>query len=323
MIAVNVFGLTRGVSSTGGDLASLANYTTISTLNNWQSQHISLQRPFADTATQLYAYLPVPNQTLDGQQSVPQPAEILVMNPEPNAVVLGTLVMSFDGDALLRLLPALYRIRDAQVIQGQTLLNPTEAAQLATLQANAATLTADQQIQLDRLIAKAGRGPLQSLLMLIAEQIAAVEDDLEQLYDNQFIETCADWVIPYIGDFIGYQSVNGVAQAAASPRAEVANTISLRRRKGTSGAGAVGARRDRLGRARRGIFQASGRHPIHEPFAALLPLRSRPAPLAAARLHGHGLRCHLPHGGRPPYRGRPGALQHTERGHLPLVPERL
>jgi hypothetical protein len=141
--------------------------------------------------------------------------------------------MSFDGDALLRLLPALYRIRDAQVIQGQTLLNPTEAAQLASLQANAATLTADQQIQLDRLIAKAGRGPLQSLLMLIAEQIAAVEDDLEQLYDNQFIETCADWVIPYIGDLIGYQSVNGVAQAAASPRAEVANTISLRRRKGT------------------------------------------------------------------------------------------
>jgi hypothetical protein len=91
VIAVNVFGLTRGVSSTGGDLASLANYTTISTLNNWQSQHISLQRPFADTATQLYAYLPVPNQTLDGQQSVPQPAEILVMNPEPNAVVLGIL----------------------------------------------------------------------------------------------------------------------------------------------------------------------------------------------------------------------------------------
>jgi hypothetical protein len=40
-------------------------------------------------------------------------------------------------------------------------------------------------------------------------------------------------VIPYIGDLIGYQSVNGIAPAVASPRAEVAHTISFRRRKGT------------------------------------------------------------------------------------------
>jgi len=40
-------------------------------------------------------------------------------------------------------------------------------------------------------------------------------------------------VIPYIGDLIGYQPVHGVAPAVASPRAEVAHTISFRRRKGT------------------------------------------------------------------------------------------
>ena len=81
--------------------------------------------------------------------------------------------------------------------------------------------------------AKASRGPLQSLLMLVGEQIAAVAYDLDQLYDDQFIETCASWVIPYIGDLIGYQSIKGITAAVDNPRAEVAETISLRRRKGT------------------------------------------------------------------------------------------
>jgi hypothetical protein len=67
----------------------------------------------------------------------------------------------------------------------------------------------------------------------VAEQLAVVADDIIQLYDDQFIETCAPWVIPYIGDLIGYQSVRGIAPAIDNPRAEVAETISLRRRKGT------------------------------------------------------------------------------------------
>ena len=100
---------------------------------------------------------------------------------------------------LFDLLPALYRIKDAQV-------------------------AAAQQLPM---------GPLESLLTLVEEQLAVVENDLEQLYDDQFIETCAPWVIPYIGDLIGYQPVYGVAPAVASPRAEVAHTISFRRRKGT------------------------------------------------------------------------------------------
>ncbi len=104
--------------------------------------------------------------------------------------------MSSNGQRLFDLLPALYRLKDAQ-------------------------------------LAPSGPGPLQSLLMLIEEQLAVVAEDLDQLYDNQFIETCAPWVIPYIGDLIGYQPVYGVAAAVASPRAEVAHTISFRRRKGT------------------------------------------------------------------------------------------
>ncbi len=32
--------------------------------------------------------------------------------------------------------------------------------------------------------------------MVIDEQVAIVGDDLIQLYDDQFIETCAAWVAP-------------------------------------------------------------------------------------------------------------------------------
>ncbi|WP_233855849.1 YmfQ family protein [Paraburkholderia sp. HD33-4] len=134
---------------------------------------------------------------------------------------------------LFQLLPAVYRLRDAQIAGSETLLSATELAELNALQALTAPLTADQQALFDELTAKASRGPLQSFLMVIAEQIAAMAEDLDQLYDDQFIETCAVWVIPYIGDLIGYQSVKGVAPAVDNPRSEVAETISLRRRKGT------------------------------------------------------------------------------------------
>src|SRR5262245_22273665 len=76
--------------------------------------------------------------------------------------------------------------------------------------------------------------PLRALLAAIAQQFAALEENLEQLYDDQFIETCADWVTPYIGDLIGYRSLHGVAPKIASPRAEVAHTIAFRRRKGAA-----------------------------------------------------------------------------------------
>ncbi|MEO6319850.1 MAG: hypothetical protein ABIR56_04235, partial [Polaromonas sp.] len=52
--------------------------------------------------------------------------------------------------------------------------------------------------------------------------------------DDQFIETCAKWVAPYIGDLIGYRPLHHVSARRGSPRAEVANTIAYRRRKGTA-----------------------------------------------------------------------------------------
>ena len=140
--------------------------------------------------------------------------------------------MSTNGLQLFELMPALYRLKDAALAQG---LSPTEQTTLESLQDQQTAgllLSAADQRSLSLLLGKT-RGPLQSLLLLIAEQMAIVADDLDQLYDDQFIETCAAWVIPYIGDLIGYQSVNGAAPSVASPRAEVAHTISFRRRKGT------------------------------------------------------------------------------------------
>ena len=136
--------------------------------------------------------------------------------------------MSSNEQQLFDLLPALYRLRDAQFAR----LKASDEAQLRQLQALPGPLTPIQQAQLDELT-KANRGPLQSLLMLIEEQLAVIAENFDQLYDDQFIETCAPWVIPYIGDLIGYQTINSLAPAVASPRAEVAHTISLRRRKGT------------------------------------------------------------------------------------------
>jgi hypothetical protein len=37
---------------------------------------------------------------------------------------------------------------------------------------------------------------LRKLLEVIGEQLQLVEDDIDRLYDNWFIETCEDWVIP-------------------------------------------------------------------------------------------------------------------------------
>lgn len=109
------------------------------------------------------------------------------------AIPQEALPFQYDVDTLYRLLPAIYRIRDAD----------------------------------------AGE-PLKALMQVIAEQMVGLEENLAQLYDDQFIETCAEWVVPYIGDLIGVRGIYQVADQVISSRAEVANTIAYRRRKGTA-----------------------------------------------------------------------------------------
>ena len=110
-------------------------------------------------------------------------------------------------DRLYHLLPAIYRMRDAEKAQGYA---------------------------------------LRALLRVISTEVNAVEDNIRQLYDDLFIETAQDWVVPYIGDLIGYRPVHEAGEPGDPatpqartrnkiliPRREVANTIRYRRRKGT------------------------------------------------------------------------------------------
>ncbi|HEY0376641.1 MAG TPA: hypothetical protein VGC87_06770 [Pyrinomonadaceae bacterium] len=76
--------------------------------------------------------------------------------------------------------------------------------------------------------------PLRALIDVIAGQVAVLEEDLAQLYNDQFIETCAEWVVPYIGDLVGARGLFSWPGAAFSNRAQVANTLAYRRRKGTA-----------------------------------------------------------------------------------------
>ncbi|MEA2569379.1 MAG: hypothetical protein QOI24_1380 [Acidobacteriota bacterium] len=57
-------------------------------------------------------------------------------------------------------------------------------------------------------------GELRALLTVIAREIGVVEEDLAQLYVDQFIETCADWVIPYIGDLLGTSTLYSGSSSA-------------------------------------------------------------------------------------------------------------
>jgi hypothetical protein len=76
-------------------------------------------------------------------------------------------------------------------------------------------------------------GPLQELINRIGAQAAVVRRNIDRLSQNQSIETCDDWVIPYIGDLVATRLV--ACLDAAAQRIDVAKTVYYRRRAGTVG----------------------------------------------------------------------------------------
>ena len=74
-------------------------------------------------------------------------------------------------------------------------------------------------------------GPLRELLNRIGAQVAVVRRSIDRLWADQSIETCDDWVIPYIGDLLGTNLVTNLDPRGQ--RLDVAKTIHYRRRKGT------------------------------------------------------------------------------------------
>ncbi len=91
-------------------------------------------------------------------------------------------------------------------------------------------------------------GALRELLAVMAEQLDRVRDGVEQGYEDLFVETAAPWVLPYLGDLVGYRTLPGYERVlttglhdggraalaeAVAPRSDVAATVGNRRRKGT------------------------------------------------------------------------------------------
>jgi hypothetical protein len=72
--------------------------------------------------------------------------------------------------------------------------------------------------------------PLEALLGIISTEAGHLQRDIAGLWDDFFIETALEWVIPYIADLVGSTPLHPVT---GSWRADVAGTISYRRRKGT------------------------------------------------------------------------------------------
>ena len=101
--------------------------------------------------------------------------------------------MTADPDLLHKLLPAVYRVRDAD--RGE---------------------------------------PLRQFLELLTDPVAVVDENLAQLYDDLFVETAAPWALPYLAELIGLRGLPGADRVGSTARAEVANTIGYRRRKGTA-----------------------------------------------------------------------------------------
>lgn len=77
---------------------------------------------------------------------------------------------------------------------------------------------------------KEPREQLKSYLALVEGAFSEIHKNIEALYHDLFIETCDPWVIPYIGDLLGVSHLKGDERTL---RADVADAIALRRRKGT------------------------------------------------------------------------------------------
>jgi len=109
------------------------------------------------------------------------------------------------ADLLYGLLPLIYRARDEQ-----------EAARRGEVSS----------------VPGPSRGPLRQLLEIIGSEYDRLHADVHHLLENVFIETCDEWLIPYIGELVGIQVEEHAGPSLRIQRAQVANAILNRRRKG-------------------------------------------------------------------------------------------
>jgi baseplate J-like protein len=85
VLSVNVKQIYTVATSAAGDLAGSGSFT-VTKLNQWLSQQVTLTRVAPGSASRICAYLPVAD-----AQSLPLPAEVLVLDPDPKNVLLGVM----------------------------------------------------------------------------------------------------------------------------------------------------------------------------------------------------------------------------------------
>ena len=169
-------------------------------------------------------------------------------------------------------------------------------------------------------------GIVRGFVEVLAQQAATLRRSNDHLWDDQFIDLCADWAVPYIGELVATRMVSALNRRGR--RVDVAKTIYYRRRSGTprileeliaditGWEGKLVEEFRRLGRMRHGL------DPPPQPLAGLLT-GTLPGGLANLRsAHGAELADtpfdefhHTPDVRRP--RGREGRLGIAKLGfHL-------
>ena len=175
------------------------------------------------------------------------------------------------SERLFDLLPAVYRMRDRA--QGEPLR---------------ALLARDRRARSERL-----------------------EADIAGLYDNWFIETCDEWVVPYIGDLLGVRRLLPIDDGAFTQRALRREHARLPAAQGhRRGARAAGARPDRLAGARRGVSSSSSRRRSTSTTCGCGRTRPRPASATRSALQyvSTAVRARHPHRRSAAHRQRPRAV---------------
>jgi hypothetical protein len=77
----------------------------------------------------------------------------------------------------------------------------------------------------------ANPGVLRRIVELIGAEAAQSRREIDRLWEDQHVETCDDWTVPYIGDLVGARLVS--SHDRRGRRVDVANAVKFRRRRGT------------------------------------------------------------------------------------------
>ena len=74
-------------------------------------------------------------------------------------------------------------------------------------------------------------GVLRGFIEVLARQAANLRRSMDHQWDDQFIDLCSEWAVPYISELVGTRLVSALNRRGR--RVDVAKTIYYRRRKGT------------------------------------------------------------------------------------------